>query len=139
MREKTKILMAEDHKLMRVGLKAIFEDYDDLEVVTEEIATSNYYDNTSKQDKMKNVLFYYFCLCWVFTAALGLSLVVVHRLLTVAASRCRAQALGAQAQQLWLPGSKATALEHRLSCSTAGGILPDQGLSLCPLHWQMES
>lgn len=35
MSDKTKILMAEDHKLMRVGLKAIFEDYDDLEVVAE--------------------------------------------------------------------------------------------------------
>ena len=35
MSEKTKILMAEDHKLMRVGLKSIFEDYDDLEVVAE--------------------------------------------------------------------------------------------------------
>lgn len=35
MSDKTKILMAEDHKLMRVGLKSIFEDYDDLEVVAE--------------------------------------------------------------------------------------------------------
>ena len=32
---KTKILMVEDHKLMRVGLKAIFEDYDDLEIIAE--------------------------------------------------------------------------------------------------------
>ena len=31
----TKILMVEDHKLMRVGLKAIFEDYDDLEIIAE--------------------------------------------------------------------------------------------------------
>ncbi|MCR4880394.1 MAG: response regulator transcription factor [bacterium] len=35
MSNKTKILMAEDHKLMRVGLKSIFEDYDDLDVVAE--------------------------------------------------------------------------------------------------------
>ena len=32
---KTTILMAEDHKLMRVGLKSIFEDYDDLDVIAE--------------------------------------------------------------------------------------------------------
>jgi len=35
METKTKILMAEDHKLMRVGLKAILEDYNALEVIAE--------------------------------------------------------------------------------------------------------
>ncbi len=35
MSDKTKILMVEDHKLMRVGLKSIFEDYEDLDVVAE--------------------------------------------------------------------------------------------------------
>ncbi len=35
MNSKTKILMIEDHKLLRVGLKSIFEDYDDLEIVGE--------------------------------------------------------------------------------------------------------
>ncbi len=35
MSEKTKILMVEDHKLMRVGLKSILEDYSDLDVVAE--------------------------------------------------------------------------------------------------------
>ncbi len=33
--DKTKILMVEDHKLMRVGLKSILEDYSDLEVIAE--------------------------------------------------------------------------------------------------------
>ena len=28
---------------------------------------------------------------------------------------------------------------HRLSCSTASGILLDQGSNLCPLHWQGDS
>ena len=28
---------------------------------------------------------------------------------------------------------------HRLSCSVACGIFPDQGLNLCPLHWQVDS
>ena len=29
--------------------------------------------------------------------------------------------------------------EHGLSCSTACGIFPDQGLNPCPLHWQVDS
>ena len=28
---------------------------------------------------------------------------------------------------------------HRLSCSAACGIFLDQGLNLCPLHWQVDS
>ena len=28
---------------------------------------------------------------------------------------------------------------HRLSCSAACGISSDQGLNLCPLHWQADS
>ena len=28
---------------------------------------------------------------------------------------------------------------HGSSCSAACGILPDQGLNLCPLHWQADS
>ena len=28
---------------------------------------------------------------------------------------------------------------HGLSCSEAGGILPDQGWNPCPLHWQVDS
>ena len=28
---------------------------------------------------------------------------------------------------------------HGLSCSAARGILPDQGLNPCPLHWQADS
>ena len=35
MSEKTKILMVEDHKLMRVGLKSIFQDYNDFEIIGE--------------------------------------------------------------------------------------------------------
>ena len=29
--------------------------------------------------------------------------------------------------------------EHGLSCPAASGILPAQGLNLCPLHWQADS
>ena len=33
------------------------------------------------------------------------------------------------------PYSAGSEVVHRLSCSSAGGILPDQGLNLCPLPW----
>ena len=45
-------------------------------------------------------------------------------------SRCGAQAPDAQA-----PDAQA----HRLSCSAACGIFPDQGSNPCPLHWQADS
>ena len=38
---------------------------------------------------------------------------------------------------LWSTGSAAVA--HGLSCFTTCGIFPDQGLNLCPLHWQADS
>ena len=38
---------------------------------------------------------------------------------------------------LWNGGSILVA--HGLSCSEACGIFPDQGLNLCPLHWQAVS
>ena len=28
---------------------------------------------------------------------------------------------------------------HGLSCAVACGVFPDQGLNLCPLHWQVDS
>ena len=28
---------------------------------------------------------------------------------------------------------------HRFGCSVACGLLPDQGLNPCPLHWQEDS
>ena len=60
-------------------------------------------------------------------------------------SCCRAHRL----QQLWHVGSVIVArrlqstgsvvVAHGLSCSTACGIFPDQGLNPCPLHWQANS
>ena len=44
--------------------------------------------------------------------------------------RCSAWAAGARASVVVALG---------LSCSVACGILPDQGLNLCPLHWQADS
>ena len=82
--------------------------------------------------------FLYLWLCWVFIAVRGLSLViacrgfplvVVHGLLIAVASRCGAQTLGTQAQDLW----------YRLSCPVACGIFPDHEVSPCPLHWQADT
>ena len=47
-------------------------------------------------------------------------------------SCCGAPALGTQHM-----GS--VVVEHGLSCFVACGIFPDQGLNLCPLHWQADS
>ena len=64
-------------------------------------------------------------------ASSSYSLVAVHRLLILVAPLVakhdlyRAQAL--------------VAVAHRLSCPAACGILLDQGLDSCPLHWQVNS
>ena len=47
----------------------------------------------------------------------------------------------AWAQQLWLLGSStgSVVVVHGLSCSTACGILLEQGLNPCLLHWQADA
>ena len=84
------------------------------------------------------ILFIYW-LCWVFIAVCRLSLVavswdysssLVHGLLIVVASPYKACALGMQASV----GSVVVA--HRLGCSSACGIFPDQESNPCPLLWQ---
>ena len=50
-------------------------------------------------------------------------------------SCCRAQALGTLASVFVAHGPQSLGLAvvaHRLSCSSVSGILPDQGLNLCP-------
>ena len=82
-----------------------------------------------------------FLLRWFFIATCGLSLAVVGgwgATLGCGAqashcggfSCCGAQALGVRASVV---------VAHGLSCSTACGIFPDQGLNLCPLNWQVDS
>ena len=51
-------------------------------------------------------------------------------------SCCGAWALGAWASVVVARGSVVVA--HGISCSVACGIFPDQGLNLCPLHWQAD-
>ena len=81
----------------------------------------------------------------------GLLFVVVRVLLIAVASLCcGAQALGTRASVLvarGLSSCSSRALErrlsscgtHRLNCSVACGIFPDQGSNPCPLHWQVDS
>ena len=40
---------------------------------------------------------------------------------------------------LLLQSTGSVFMVHRLSCSAARGIFPDQGMNLCPLHWQADS
>ena len=75
-------------------------------------------------------LFIYFWLCWIFIAARAFSLVAVLRLLIAVTSRCRAWTLGMQ---------NSVVVVHGLSCSAACGVFPNQGLSPCLLHWQVNS
>ena len=84
-------------------------------------------------------LFIYFWLCWVFISVRGLSPVVARGVHS--SSRC-AGLLLSWPLLLWSTSSRradSVVVAHGLSCSTACGIFPDQGLNPCPLHWQMDS
>ena len=55
---------------------------------------------------------------------------------------CRARALGRTDLVAVAPTSQSAGsivAAHELGCPTACGIFPDQGLNLCPLHWQPDS
>ena len=70
--------------------------------------------------------------------AYGFSLAVVSggcSLVSASASHRSGFPRGAQA--LGPVGSGVVA--HRLSCSSACEIFPDQGSNMCPLHWQVDS
>ena len=69
------------------------------------------------------------CCAWAFSSCSkqGLLFVVTHRLLNAAASfvaEHRSRALGLS-----------VVVMHRLSCSVACGVFPDQGSNPLPLHW----
>ena len=75
-------------------------------------------------------LFFFFWLCWVFVAALRLSLVTESRgysLLPCVGFSLRWLLL---LRCAWA----SVVVAHGLSCSTACGIFPDQGSNPCPLH-----
>ena len=84
-------------------------------------------------------LFIYFWLCWVFVSVRGLSLAVASG--GHSSSRCAGLSLS-RPLSLRSTGSRhagSVAVAHGPSCSTACGILPDQGSNPCPLHRQADS
>ena len=65
------------------------------------------------------------------------SLVVEHRLW--ARELQRLQRAGSVVAALGLHSVGSVVVEHKLSCSPACGIFPDQGSNPCLLHWQVDS
>ena len=84
-------------------------------------------------------VFIFIWLCHVFVAACVFSLIAVsggYSLLWCAGFVLWWLLL------LWSMGSReqvSIVVAHRLGCSAAWGIFPDQGSNLCPLHWQADS
>ena len=84
-------------------------------------------------------LFIYLWLCWVFVSLQGLSPVAASG--GHSSSRCAGLSLS-WPLLLRSTGSRhagSATVVHRVSCSAAFGILPDQGSNPCPLHWQADS
>ena len=84
-------------------------------------------------------LFIYLCLCWVFVSVRGLSLVAASG--DHSSSRCAGLSLSRPLllRSTGFRRAGSVVVAHRPSCSTACGILPDQGSNPCPLHWQADS
>ena len=87
------------------------------------------------------VFFFFFNL---FLAALGLRCCAqVFSSCSAWASHCGGlplQSTGSRHAGLSSCGTRASVVvAHRLSCSAACGIFPDQGSNLCPLPWQVDS
>ena len=80
-----------------------------------------------------------FWLCWVFVSVRGLSLVAA----SVGHSSSRCAGLSPSWPLLLRSTGSSRAgsvvVAHRLSCSAACGIFPDQGSNPCPLHRQADS
>ena len=84
-------------------------------------------------------LFIYFWLCWVFVFVRGLSPAVASG--GHSSSRCAGLSLS-RPLLLQSTGSRhagSVIVAHGPSRSAACGILPDEGLNPCPLHWQADS
>ena len=83
--------------------------------------------------------FLYLWLCWVSVSVRGLSPVAASR--GHSPSRCAGLSLS-RPLLLRSTGSRragSAIVAHGPNCSAACGILPDQGLNPCPLHWQADS
>ena len=85
------------------------------------------------------LFYYYFWLCRVFVSVRGLSPVAASG--GHSSSRCAGLSLS-RPLLLRSTGSRrasSVVVAHRLSCSAACGIFPDQDPNPCPLHWQADS
>ena len=82
---------------------------------------------------------YYLWLCWVFASARGLSPAAASG--GHSSSRCAGLSLSRPLplRSTGSRGAGSAIVAHGPSCSTAYGILPDQGSNPCPLHWQADS
>ena len=84
-------------------------------------------------------LFIYFWLCWVFVSVRGLSLV------GASGGHSSSRRVGLSLSRPLLlrsTGSRragSVIVAHGPRCSAACGIIPDQGLNPCLLHWQADS
>ena len=90
---------------------------------------------------LKNYLFIYLWLCWVFVSVRGLSLVVASKGHSSSSLWCVGLSLS-RPLLLRSTGPRCTGsviVAHGPSCSAACGIFPDRGLNPCPLHWQADS
>ena len=86
-----------------------------------------------------NFIYLFFWLRWVFVSVRGLSLVAASG--GHSSSRCAGLSLS-WPLLLRSTGSRragSAIVAHGPGCSAACGILPDQGLHPCPLHWQADS
>ena len=84
-------------------------------------------------------IYLFFWLRWVFASVRGLSLVAASG--GHSSSRCAGLSLS-WPLLLRSTGSRragSVVVAHRPSCSSACGILPDQGPNPCPPHWQADS
>ena len=84
-------------------------------------------------------LFIYLWLCWVLVSVRGLSPVAASG--GHSSSRCPGLSLS-RPLLLRSTGSRcagSVVVAHGPSRSAACGILPEQGLNPCPLHWQADS
>ena len=70
----------------------------------------------------------------------GSSLLLVHRLLIAMSPLAAKHRLwGTQSSVIMAPGPTGQSCGAQSEFSGANGILPDQGSSLCLLHWQADS
>ena len=84
----------------------------------------------------------FFWLHWAFLAVHRRSLVAVCGLLTAVACLVERGLYSMLASVVTMRGlrSEGSAVAaHRLSCLAACEVFLDQGLNLCPLHWQADS